>query len=279
MTIKEIDEIIEQGQSLKVIAQAYSEIANLKIKRIRNRVEQNRVFFGEIFNIYSLVRSFSYKKGVRITKSRPRVAIVLTSNYRFYGNINADLIDFFVNSTRNLQTDRILIGKAAVEYFDATRIFPGSQKILLKNDLPSLPELTDLVRMITEYNQVLVFYPALKTLLVQQPKVTDITLLTSLPGEGEIRFIFEPELPKILNFFDSQILRLLLEQTFLEAEVARTASRFISMERAETEANRFIKEYVNLKNYTKTSLINKRILENFASGIVARKGLNDKYFI
>lgn len=279
MTIKEIDDIIEQGESLKAIAQAYSEIANLKIKRIRSRVEQNRLFFGEIFNIYSLVRSFAYKKGVHITKSKPRVCLILTSNYRFYGNINADLIDFFVDSTRKLQTDRILIGKAAIDYFDATRIFPNSQKILLKNDLPSIEELANLVRLISDYSQVLTFYPTLKTLLVQQPRVTDITLLTQLPGEGDIRFIFEPELPKILQFFDSQLLHLLLEQTFLEAEVARTASRFISMERAETEANRFIKEYIKLKNYTKTSLINKRILENFASSIVARKEINDQYFI
>lgn len=279
MTVKEIDDIIEQGQSLKAIAQAYSEIANLKIKRIRSRVEQNRLFFGEIFNIYSLVRSFAYKKGVRITKSKPRISLILTSNYRFYGNINADLIDFFVNYTRKLETDRILIGKAAIDYFNATPIFQNYQKILLKNDLPSIEELANLVRLVSDYSQVLVFYPTLKTLLVQQPRVTDITLLTALPGEGDIRFIFEPELPKILQFFDSQILHLLLEQTFLEAEVARTASRFISMERAETEANSFIKEYVKLKNYTKTSLINKRILENFASSIVARKEQSDQYLI
>lgn len=265
MTIKEIDQIIELGQSLKAISQAYSEIANLKIKKIRARVEQNRLFFGEIFQIYSMVRSFALKKGVAVAKFKPRVSLILTSNYRFYGNINARLIDLFVLKTKDLQTDRVLIGKAAGEYFEAARIFPNCQKILLKDDLPTAEELKNITETVKDYNQVLVFYPRLKTLLLQEPQVADITILTKLPAGEDVRFIFEPELPKILAFFDSQIINLVLEQTFLEAEVARTASRFISMDRAENEANKFIKEYEKLKNYTRTSLLNKQILENFAT--------------
>ena len=45
MTIKEIDQYLEEGNSLKQIAQAYSEIANQKLKRIRSEVERNSVFF------------------------------------------------------------------------------------------------------------------------------------------------------------------------------------------------------------------------------------------
>ena len=48
MTIKEIEENLEEGESLKAMAQAFSEIANLKIKRIRNAVERNRLFYDEI---------------------------------------------------------------------------------------------------------------------------------------------------------------------------------------------------------------------------------------
>lgn len=265
MTITEIDNIIEQGASLKAIAQAYSEIAYLKIKKIRARVERNSLFFGEIFKIYSLVRSFAAKKRTNVVKIKQRVVLILTSNYRFYGNINTDLIDFFTSQTKDLDTDRILIGKAAGEYFDTTNIFSGYQKILLKNDLPTFEELKNIIDTIKDYNQVIVFYPKLKTLLLQEPQAVDITAITKLPAKDEIKFIFEPELPKILSFFDSQILNLLLEQTFLEAEVARTASRFITMDRAESEANKFIKQYENLKIYAKKSLINKQILENFAT--------------
>lgn len=276
MTIKEIDETIEQGQSLKAITQAYSEIANLKIQRIRRQVERNRLFFQEIAKVYGLVKNLAVKKGISVVKPKKMACLVLTSNYRFYGRINSDLLQFFVQATQNLDTDRIILNRAAIEYFRAEPIFENYQQILLKDDLPQPQELTFLVNLLKGYSRVLVFYSSMKTLVLQQPTVTDITATTTeriLQGGKEsdsFKFIFEPELPKILQFFDSQILTLLLEATFLESELSRTASRFISMDTAETEANKFIKQYQTMKSYAKRNLDNNKILESIAS-LAARK--------
>lgn len=286
MTIKEIDEALEEGQSLKSIAQAYSEIANLKIKKIRSEVERNRIFFQEISQIYALIKKLALKRKINISKPKKTVSIILTSNYRFYGSINSDLINFFITSTQTIETDRIMLGKAAIDYFKAARISTKYTEVLLKDDQPDTLELTNLVAQLKDYNQVLVFYSSLKSLLVQIPTVTDITatgvstLETSLLQNktqqlknktDEFKFIFEPELSKILAFFDSQIITLLLEGTFLESELSRTASRFISMDSAENEANKFISEYEKLKAYGKRNLDNNTILENFASMAAMRK--------
>lgn len=272
MTIKEIDQALEEGQSLKQIAQAFSEIANLKIKKIRSAVERNRLFFTELSDVFSLVKRLAFKKRITTLKPKKTISLLLTSNYRFYGNINSDLIDFFVQTTSQLDTDRIILGKAAIDFFKATKVFSNYKEILLKTDQPGLEELTTLVNIIKEYNQVLVFYCSLKSLLVQQPTVLDITAFPPTQANPkEPSFIFEPELPKILAFFDSQIITLLLESTFLESELARTASRFISMDTAETEANKFTREYEKLKAYAQRNLENNTILENFASLIAVRK--------
>lgn len=277
MTIKEINEALEEGQSLKAIAQAYSEIANLKIKKIRANVERNRIFFEEISKIYALIKQLATKKSINIVKPKQTVSIVLTSNYRFYGQINADLLEFFSSTTQKLNTDRIYLGKAAIEYFRAQHN-PGLE-VLLKGDQPDAEELVALVNLLRNYNQVLVFYSSMKSLMIQQPTVVDITASSAnvhkahLPGEQKFKFIFEPELPKILEFFDSQIITLLLEGTFLESELSRTASRFISMDTAETEANKFIKEFQSHKAYTERNMDNNTILENFASMMALRSGL------
>ncbi len=288
MTIKEIDESLEEGLSLKTIAQAYSEISNLKIKRIRSEVERNRIFFQEISQIYALIKKLAIKRKINIIKPKKMVSIVLTSNYRFYGNINSDLLDFFITSTQNLDTDRIMLGKAAIEYFRAAHLSAKYSEVLLKGDQPNVSELAGLVQIIKDYNQVLIFYSSLKSLLVQIPTVTDITASsvsmlknfliknkTEEKEKEEFKFIFEPELSKILQFFDSQIITLLLEGTFLESELSRTASRFISMDSAENEANKFIDEYAKLKAYFKRNLDNNTILENFASMAVLRKNIYD----
>lgn len=284
MTIKEIDDALDEGQSLKQIAQAYSEIANLKIKKIRSEVERNRIFYEEIFYVFGLVKKMAIKKKINILKPKKTVAIVLTSNYRFYGSINSDLLEFFVNSMQKIDCDKIYLGKAAIDYFRAKEVFKnyktGCQEVLLKDDQPKPAELTGLVNILKDYNQVLVFYSSLKSLLVQTPTVADITASSStnpvlpeadLTGRDNFKFIFEPELSKILQFFDSQIITLLMEGTFLESELSRTASRFISMDHAETEANKFLKEYTSLKAYVKRNEDNNTILENYASMAALRK--------
>ena len=274
MTIKEIDAILEEGNSLKTIAQSYSEIANLKIKKIRSQVERNRVFFQEISAVFALIKKLAIKRQIQVVKPKKTVSLILTSNYRFYGSINSDLIDFFITATQKMDTDRIIIGKAAIDYFKAVKT-SNFQQVLLKTDQPDTTELLNLVNMIKDYNQVLVFYSSMKSLLIQQPTVSDITATSASEvavsqdklsrQKEDFRFIFEPDLSKILQFFDSQIINLLLEGAFLESELSRTASRFISMDKAENEANKFIKDYEKLKAYAKRNMVNNTILENFAS--------------
>lgn len=281
MTIKQIDEVIEEGKSLKLIAQVYSEISFTKLKRIRGEVERNRNFFTEISQIYRLVKNIASKKKLGRSKGKRTISLLLTSNYGFYGSINSKLIPFFMINTTKIETDRLVIGKAATEHFKAIRYFHAYKSLILKGDLPTPEELNNLSLQIKDYNQVLVFYPLFKSVLVQDPMVKDITETQAEAGQktdplldlNQYPFIFEPELNKILEFFDSQIAILLLEQTFLEAELARTASRLISMDQAQTEANKFIKEQEKVRAYAKRSIENNRILENLASMAAFKKEL------
>ncbi len=283
MNIKQLDQAIEEGESLQAIAQAYSEIANLKIKRIRAETERNRIFFQELSKVYGIIKKFAAEKGIKVTRPKNTVSIILTSNYRFYGRINTDLLEFFENSAARLETDKIYLGKAAVDYFRAKRpIRPAgnpdgaTSEVILKSDQPDAAELQMLANALSQYSRIIIFYSSMKSLLTQVPTAQDITAATEHnPGlnslNANFKFIFEPELPKILEFFDCQIITLLLEGTFLESELSRTASRFISMDQAETQANQLIKDYQVLKAYAKRGLDNIKILENFATIMAVRK--------
>lgn len=277
MTIKQIDQIIEADNSLKMIAQAYSEIANEKVKKIRIEAERNRVFLEEIGKTYALIKLLAARRKISVPKPRGRICIIITSNNRFYGAIDTNLIKFFTEQTKQVETDRIIIGKMGIEHFNTSGVFKNYQTIVLNHDQPTVDELRKIVDAVKSYNQVLVFYSQLKSLLVQVPKILDLTetqsTYSSNTDENKFRFLFEPELPKILAFFDSQVTDLLLEGVFLESEVARTASRFISMDQAESQADKLIKESEKLRAYTKRLLENNLILESFAA-TYARKEEN-----
>ncbi|MBI2597075.1 F0F1 ATP synthase subunit gamma [Candidatus Daviesbacteria bacterium] len=283
MTIKEIDEALEEGNSLKSIAQAYSEIANIKIKKIRGEVVRNRQFFEEISFVYGLIKVLADKKKISAQKNKKTISLILTSNFRFYGNINADLIDFFIATISKLDTDILLVNKAAIDYFKAQAslhlggikaYLPGElNTVMLKSDMPNPLELQNLVNIVKDYNQVLIFYSKLKSLLIQTPQVLDLSSAQTQAQKSnqmDFKFIFEPELPKILAFFDNQIITLILEEAFLESEASRTASRFISMDQAETDANKFIKEYTILRANAKKIMDNNKILENYATMIAVK---------
>jgi ATP synthase F1 gamma subunit len=268
-TIKQIDQIIEEDNSLKIIAQAYSEIANQKVKKIRLEAERNRLFLEEIGKSYALIKLLAQKRKVSVAKPKACVTVLITSNNRFYGTIDSDLIKFYTNQTKAMQTDRIVIGKMGIEHFKTEKTFGNMEEVVLKSDMPTPEELKQLTELIHDHNQVLVFYSQLKSLLVQVPMVLDLTqsqsVYSPLADESKFRFIFEPQLPQVLSFFDSQVANLILEGTFLESEAARTASRFISMDQAQSSADKMIREYEKVRAYTKRNLENNLILENFAS--------------
>lgn len=276
MTIREINETIEEGDSLKTIALSYVELASVKIRKIRAAVEQNRLFFDEIAQVYRLVRQQAILKRVSIKKTKPAVSILLTSNYGFYGNIDTEVVRLFMETTPKFPTDRVVVGKTGQAYLKAMRYFSRYEPVAFKNDLPNSNELKALNAAIKNYSQILVFYPELRTLLIQKPAVTDITQTyrqelnqTTEPKGSYV--IFEPELEKILEFFNDQIISLLLEQTFFEAELARTGARIIAMDQAQTEAGRYLETQKQLKTHIQRMIQNTRLLENLTSVMAVRK--------
>ncbi|TSC66662.1 MAG: F-type H+-transporting ATPase subunit gamma [Microgenomates group bacterium Gr01-1014_80] len=271
MTIKEINGSIEEGAALKNIAAAYTEISSLKLKRIREQVLRTRAFFVEVLNIYAMLKHIVLKKTLIEPPKGKKVSIILTSNNRFYGHIESELLRFFL-SQRSDKGDILVVGTGGREAFGSLHL--PFQSVIFKDDVPAAQELTNLVNMIKAYGTVLVYFARFKSVLTQVPAAVDITQsqaqAAKTPERTEESFIFEPEAPKILDFFDSQLKQTLIEQTFLETELARTSSRLIFMDQAQNNADEFLKQQQRLLSSARMSLQNTQILETITSMIKER---------
>lgn len=301
MTIKQINQLIEEGESLKLIAEAYTEIASSKLKKIRSDVERNRQFFNNISGVYRTVTQIAASQGVTIpSKNGKRISVLITSNYRFYGNINNQLIKFFIDKTSTYQGDKVIIGKTAQDYLRTINYVSPHTKVVFKSDNPTLEELQGFIESIKSYSQILVYYPQMKSVMVQNPTIKDITefqpvkmiqkeshsiknriiqpfigdsgnsstknpFSSALVNGAQIDFILEPEIKKMLEFFDRQFSILLLEQTFLESELARTASRLISMDEAQSNAKDFIRDNRRVRGQIRRAISNGRLLESIST--------------
>jgi ATP synthase F1 gamma subunit len=274
MIIQEINQQIDEGESLQLITQVFTEIASSKLKKIRAGIEQNRAFFYDLTNIYSLLNMLSIKQGIHRKPKNPRTAVILlSSNYRFYGQVTNPLIESFLKITRQQDCDRFIIGKTAHSYLDTIHYDKPYKKIIFQTDIPAMPELQNLTSQIKDHAKVIVFYSQMKSVLIQLPVNKDIT--QSIDPElyakrdekniqkllGEFDYILEPDLGIMLQFFDEQIKGLLLEHTFLESELSRTASRLISMDSAQNQAKNYLNDMKTELRTARKNVTNARIVE------------------
>lgn len=276
MTIKELTNLLDQANALKQISMAYTEIASNRLKKIRTLVEKNRKFLEELAIVYKVVKQVAMERKVLPTKNNKTVSILITSNYHFYGMVNQNLTSYFAQSMKKHSTDQIIIGKTAKEYLLGSRYLLPYSHIILKSDFPETEELDMLVNRIKTYSQILVFYSRMKTVLFQVPTFQDITQTAYLQTQAEedIRkklVIFEPELQKILDFFETQGMNLLLQQAFLESELSRTASRLVSMDQSQMNADKVIHSQTALLNQAKKTAANSRLLETYTSIILSKR--------
>ena len=209
------------------------------------------------------------KRKIQLRPKKGTVSILLTSNHHFYGGLEKDLVKFFITNTTKFQTDKIIIGSTAAEFLKSFNYLHPYQQVILKEDLPSAEELRGFVSKIVDYEQIMIYYSRMHSVLTQEPHVVDIV---QKPPEyytkskaTKIDYIFEPELETILKFFESQVILLLIEQTFLESELARAAARLTSMDQAQLAADETITLQKRELAMAKRSLDNIHILESIAT--------------
>jgi ATP synthase F1 gamma subunit len=276
MNIQEIKQQVEQGESLQLITRVFTEISSAKLKRIRKGIEQNRAFFYDLTNIYSLINMLSVKQGIKRKPKNPRTAVILiTSNFRFYGQVTNPLMAYFLKKTDKKDLDRFIIGKTAHSILETMNYAIPYKKMLFNSDIPNISEIQNLTDQVKDHAKVVVFYSQMKSVLIQIPVDKDITqsidpLLYANQGKevqkllSEFDYILEPDLGIMLQFFDAQIKGLLLEHTFLESELARTASRLISMDSAQNEAKKYLSDMKNELRIERKNITNARIIETIS---------------
>jgi F0F1-type ATP synthase gamma subunit len=298
--VAELREEIKNTQTLKTIADALSEVSSTKIVAIRKSFETNKDFYREISELYETVRTAAdvaaalTRKGPRTTPqlrqaratkrsvSTPAAAramsAAVTTNQRFYGLINLEVSERFKEETEKSGTKRIMIGRTGAKYLEALGDTAPVEHLNFERDIPSTKEINTFLKLVEPYDKVIVYYPQFINMFTQVPAKVDITYspttdkITERQPLEELQFIFEPELPKIRQFFETHIRYLLFKRVMLDVELALTASRLLSMSRAAERAGETLTRRRRVLAKQKRALINARLLEATMGALGANKG-------
>lgn len=273
--LRKKDVEIELGEvsSLHELVQVYGQIASVRMMKIRETVLKNRDFLSSIDSIFrdtlhaysrklTLFASGNKKELSTVTflaHNGKTVAAFISANTGFYGDVVQKVFNNFVTDVnQNPEYEITIVGRLGRNLF--LQSFPN--KNFTYFDSPDYgidkAKLSEVVRHLVQYEQIKVYYGQYKSVVTQIPDVLEISAGTKIEQQSTddtTTYIFEPSIEDILMFFETEIFASLFEQSVRESQLAKLASRIVSMDKA----NENIKEWIKDLNFEKLRIIHRDI--------------------
>jgi F-type H+-transporting ATPase subunit gamma len=274
-TLQEIKKNLETISALKDITGTYQEIANLRMKQIRELVLKNRKFFQELLSTYQKIKSAYFlslkrKRGGKIffrQAKKEKILVFLSSNQFFYGPLILNIWKKVKKYLSQNKGDLAIIGRTG-KYLAEREGFGLRIFYFELNDLkPEKEKLEEIIAFIKNYKKILVFHGKYAGVLNQDVVINDLSG-EIIPGEKDLKgedYIFEPSPEAVLEFFETEMIASLFNQTLMEHQLARYASRVIAMYQASENAKKLEKKFLIIKNKLIRQKLNKKQIELFSN--------------
>ena len=272
----DLEETIQLIRQLLPIIEANQEIAVMRIGHVRNTVLATRAFEEGLSAIYTSVLT-SHKRALAEEQELEEIkgkaaTILLSTNERLAGSItNVTANEFVTFTDQQPGNDVIIVGQVGRDVWESQR--PGKPYSFF--DLPqqavSMRQIRPLLTQLLAYEDLTVFYPRFASVVTQEPVIRQLgsALETAAkashggPLQGT-RYLFEPSLEEVLDFFNTQIFSTVVKQLFEETELAILGSRITAMENAAFNIRRRLGELERLELQTKRRKRNKPQRERLA---------------
>ena len=265
---KRLSEEIKSVQSVRSLTEVYQRISAISVVQVKNSVAKTRSFLSGVSLVYGHAKQAYITKAQNIITRRKDlsnlsfirrnnkdVLVLVSSNQSLYGDLIMRVFREFIKDVRETKSDSVVIGKlgrAMMEREDIDTRVDYFELDDYKPDWSKLQEITDFTR---KYEKIKVYYGEFLSIANQVPAKSDISGGATLESQIKVvrDYIFEPTPEKIMEFFETQVIANLFHQKVYEAQLARFASRLVTMNDATKNANekleRFQADFLKLKKY------------------------------
>lgn len=277
-------------ESIRSLCVAYEQISVMKMKKIKNAVLYTRNFYDELSEVYSQMKA-TYKNQVMslakknkikdpeklllMGENEKSVAVLLSANNKLYGDILNKVFYKFAQETKNQNTDLVIVGRLGKEMYDGY----GFKKSYTFFEIPDIDltvnDLKPVINNIIKYSTINVFFGRYETFFSQLALNKNIRGDIVVGNDPEMKekkfYYFEPNLEKILLYFETQIFSNFFKQTAYEGQLARYASRISAMEQALGAIDKEGKTTTALKIKLQNNLIEKKQNERVVQIFIRRR--------
>lgn len=267
--IRELQTALLETETAQFVTTMLRDISATRLQSLRATFEANRAYYAELHGLMAMVQAYAHQNGVVLPSTTGgRVYVAVTSNKRFYGQLNQHVMSQFKAALEEHQSAAgIVIGQTGQQLL-ARMTFPRPvSTIAFASDAPTPEELKATIAALHNYTEVYVIHPTFINSFRQEPVVTDLTHepeeKPNLPMLPAVEYICEPDLPALAEFFRTQIRYVLFDRILLETRVALTGARLMKMQRARERAKDLVKVERRNIHRAVTTMESMHLLETF----------------
>lgn len=247
---EEIQKEISEVSSILNLAESYAQIAASRMKKIRESVLAQRQFlraiesiFKDTLSVYAsrlseMVWAGKLKEGGRVTflaHNGKSVAVLISANTGFYGEVVKNTFEKFLEAVKNKDFEITIIGRLGKNLFLSYEPNRPYTYFELPDYGIDRDKLSEAIKHLVQYEEIYVYYGQYISVVTQIPTTFKISAGTPVSGkfsQPKTKYIFEPNIEKILMFFETQIFASLFNQAIRESQLAKLASRIMAMDKA-----------------------------------------------
>src|SRR3989344_4740234 len=120
--------------TFKYISMAFTEASAVKLRNIRSAFERNARFYEEVTHLYHIIELSAKRATLTPQISigptvKKTLSVAITSNSRFYGALNIEIMKVFLEATKRAESDLIVIGTTGIDYLNSINFTKSYEKI------------------------------------------------------------------------------------------------------------------------------------------------------
>jgi F-type H+-transporting ATPase subunit gamma len=276
LLLRKVNEDLATIKYISTITSIYQEIAQMKMKQIRESVLENRSFLEEILKVYQKARNAFFaslekergkKKEIKtfLKKERKTVVVFLSANQPFYGPLILNLWQNCYSFLEKNKADLVVVGRMGKYLAEGGGFGHKLSYFEMSDERPEKEVIKEIVDLIKNYERVIVFHGKYQSVARQEIVKSEISSQPPIEKKEEKvkLYIFEPSPEDVLEFFETEIFSALFNQTILEHQLAKFSSRMIAMYRATENAKKMEKILEIKKRRLEKELKNKEQINLF----------------
>lgn len=280
---------------LQELTSTFESIAAQNLANTRNKVLSSRQFLEEAQQIYTEARDIfiaqhklaekklEYHQQLSIRQDNGKhLSIVIAPNTKLYGALPDQLLNSVVESIRKEPRDVLVLGKVGVEHFARLKPAIPYTTLDIENEDYTMEQVQAIVQFVSQYRKVTAYYNHFRTILNSDVLEAPLNLTSAAstesatpaepekPAKGLDKFIakhdalVEPSLEEVLNFFETVILKTILQQKVRESLLSRYAARMVAMDVATENAKEESKRLLQARRRAKRVKANQKMLDSYS---------------